>query len=861
MSFHCSSFQIVNRFSNAVSIMRNFFSKVYRRFLLCTLLGVTLIPSVLSQVTPSLRVLQEAPWVISPLSVAPLSMCPVQGYWDAQQEVYYIDLTSFLREMNLSVNIENRTVRATNNVTSYEVDYDAGTFTRRFESEIQASDTLETGGFFYAVEIGSGDGFLITPPSLQRIFPAGSLTYDSEKLSLHLSQELFAESASSFRPRAASPTLGLGPVLYGRDRQILGGTQLGYRFTRTQRRGNTVDYTGSFNGQASALWGQLRADGSITYTDDLQTRTSFRQFDYLLDLPASSMITQIGLGRSRTDQWPVRQSYEGVWMSNRPLSTRHQQREAVIRGIAEPNALITALVGGSVADRVQADGQGRYKLSIPAYYGSSRAELEIVPPGGGTPTRETRYLFITEDLVPARRLYWDVQGGRDQFEHTEYGHARFSYGVSTNLTALGSISHADSIQTGTLGVVSNVSESVVVSAEVGYPNPSTRATLQLYRDRFQFQAEGALASKEGFSYYKQRYLGRLGWSSSGALSLYLYGSHFESFSGNTITQLDASSTIRVSRRTNLVLAGGQRTSRLSPDAPESSRFQWRTTLTRYVTPGPVRGRVGFQGYGGQYEDLDFAGLTVSASYRSFSIGGRVGYDFPAETVTTSFSIRWNAPWISVSNHSSIELDNPYNRQSVYGSMTLSRDFLFTRHPQVWSTAQLRPFIDINRDGARDPGEMILEGLDINVVRARTEPLESGGVQADFLAPSTPYQVVIDPKSLQGPELNLPTGTNFSFISDPGAVKQVDIPVHKDTIVNGSIKNLPLSSATLAVIVFYQDNKEVYRSAVSQRGLFSALLPPGTYRVEVQDLRGVEDLSGFSQTLNVLATTTQTLEIQ
>ena len=194
-------------------------------------------------------------------------------------------------------------------------------------------------------------------------------------------------------------------------------------------------------------------------------------------------------------------------------------------------------------------------------------------------------------------------------------------------------------------------------------------------------------------------------------------------------------------------------------------------------------------------------------------------------------------------------------------MTLSRDFLFTRHPQVWSTAQLRPFIDINRDGARDPGEMILEGLDINVVRARTEPLESGGVQADFLAPSTPYQVVIDPKSLQGPELNLPTGTNFSFISDPGAVKQVDIPVHKDTIVNGSIKNLPLSSATLAVIVFYQDNKEVYRSAVSQRGLFSALLPPGTYRVEVQDLRGVEDLSGFSQTLNVLATTTQTLEIQ
>lgn len=82
-------------------------------------------------------------------------------------------------------------------------------------------------------------------------------------------------------------------------------------------------------------------------------------------------------------------------MSNRPLSTRHQQREAQLTGMADPNAVVSALVGGVVTDRVQADGQGCYRPTVPAHHATSRAELEIVPAGGGPLTRQTRYLLIT----------------------------------------------------------------------------------------------------------------------------------------------------------------------------------------------------------------------------------------------------------------------------------------------------------------------------------------------------------------------------------------------------------------------------------------------------------------------------------
>ena len=99
---------------------------------------------------------------------------------------------------------------------------------------------------------------------------------------------------------------------------------------------------------------------------------------------------------------------------------------------------MSALVGGVVADRVQAEWQGRYQLTVPANFGTSRAELEIVPAGGEPLTRQTRYVLITEDHLPAGTLYRDLQAGREQFDRSTYGYLRTNYGLSRNLTTFGS---------------------------------------------------------------------------------------------------------------------------------------------------------------------------------------------------------------------------------------------------------------------------------------------------------------------------------------------------------------------------------------------------------------------------------------
>ena len=436
------------------------------------------------------------------------------------------------------------------------------------------------------------------------------------------------------------------------------------------------------------------------------------------------------------------------------------------------------------------DGQGRYVLRVPAFYGSSRAEVEISPVGGGLPTIETRHLFIAEDLAPPGKFYWDLRGGRDQFDASPFGLAQTRVGISKSLTARGGIVYADSNYTGTLGVTKNFWGFISTGTEVSYPETAGRGTLRLFYGNWRAHGELELADKPGFTYYRHRLQGQIGVSFSG-FSLFLNASDVASFAGTKSTSLNGSGTFRLSRKTNLLLTAG-RTAMQSGTQP-ALRLQWKSVLTRYLSFGQLRSRIGLQGEGGRYQDADFVGLTANSNFRNISFGTRIGYYFPAETVSASFTLRMDAPWMSFNSHSALDPVNPHDIQSMYGSVELSRGVRFSRLPRTYSSALLQAFVDLNRNGRKDMNEPLLPELEMDVVKARVESQKDGSVKVDFLIPSTQYQVVIDPGSIKKPNLVLPTGTVFSFMSDPGETKQIDIPVYENTVLEGTIEDLPLSS--------------------------------------------------------------------
>ncbi len=781
-------------------------------------------------------------------------MQPVQAYWDHETGVYFMDLVALFSVLDFEVETTGSVVRATSDGQTHEVDFAASSATYRVDGDLVRLDTLAANGVLL-----HANGFLLSLPNILVTLPAGVLEFDEQTLTIFPARSLFARTAAPFRLRSESPTHAHGPLLFGRRRRLIGGTQLSYRMTRAQRSGQDVNYSGFAQLQASAVGGRISVDGTLLRSAPGELASHLRSASYLLDFPNSAILRRVEVGRTQMYQWPVRRTYDGLRLSNLPLSTRNMQHEAEIKGIAEPDAVVAASVNGIVVDRVQADGQGRYLLRVPVYYGTSQADVEITPAGGGMTTIETRYLFIGEDLVPPGTFYWDLRAGQDRYDQSPFGFAQTRLGLTESLSAKGGFIYADTLFTGILGLIKNFGGFLNMGAEVSYPELGGRGTLHLYYDNVRLQGELEMAENPGVTYYRRRIQGQLGANFS-KVSLFLNAGDFESFHGSGLTSLNASSTIRLSRRNNLQLTAGRTQTRAAHRTDFVPRLQWKTVLNRFVSVQRLRGRLGLQGDGGRYDDIDFAGITVYANYRSFTFGARFGYDFPAQTTTTAFTLRMDAPWMSLNSHSSLDPINPYQLQSVYGSLELSRGVRFSRHSRTFSSALLRAFVDLDRDGRWDLNEPPVTGMEFDVVKAHVRRYEDGSARVDFLVPSTQYQVVIDPRTMHEPGLILSTGNTFSFMSDPGETKRIDIPVYRNTIVEGRIEDLPLSSPTLAVVVFYLDTEEIARAAISQQGGFTALLAPGTYRLEVQDLLGTEDLGVYTRTLIIDAVEKQFLQL-
>ncbi len=647
---------------------------------------------------------------------------------------------------------------------------------------------------------------LLSLPNLRKVLPRGALAFDEAMLTVMPSAAAFGRQRAPFRlDRPAAVQHAHGPLLYGRTRKFIGGTQLSYRMTRSQRPAGEANYNGFLQLGASALGGHVSAAGTLSRTGDRPATAAVRSLGYVLDFPGTPALTRADIGRSSTYQWPVRQSYDGIRLGNLPLSTRHLQHPAEIKGVTEPHALAIASVDGVVVDQAQADGQGRYVLQVPVRYGTSHAEVEISPARGG-------------------------------------------------------LAYADSLYTATLGATRNLWGFLSAGAEASYPEAAGRATLRLFRGHWRINAKMELAEKPGLTHYRRRLQGQIGASLS-RISLHVNAGQYASFAGGSTLNANASGTLRLNRGTTLLLSAGRTAARSAPGSQSAPRLQWKSVLTRYLSLGRLRTRTGLQGEGGRYGNVDFAGLTANANLRNVSFGTRIGYDFAAGRLSASLTLRMDAPWMSFNSHSELDPHNPHHRQSVYGAMELGHGIRFTRQPRTYSSAVLRAFIDLNRNSRMEPNEPLLPELELEVLRARVSRQEDGSANAGYLLPSTRYEVVIDPGSIKAPNLVLATGTIFSFVSDPGETKRIDIPVYRNTAVEGAIEDLPLDPPTRAVVVFFQEADEVAQAAVSPQRTFTAVLAPGTYRMEVHDVLTRKELPAFTRTVEVLQAERQTLTVQ
>ena len=559
---------------------------------------------------------------------------------------------------------------------------------------------------------------------------------------------------------------------------------------------------------------------------------SVSTLSYLFDRP-SRMLTRFEVGRINQSYFGAPEPLEVLRLSNLPLTSRYLQRESSFSGQAEPHALIEAVVSGVVVDRVQADGQGRYRLAVPTFYGSTEALLRTTPLGAAAPREERRFLFTTSELAEPGRFYYDAYLGRTRYTHRRVGLAHFQYGLLPRLTTRVAGIYYDDIARARIGAAFSPVSFSVMSADVDLPSGRLRGDVKVWHSRLSVEATYERDPRASiFSTHKRLFQSQFT-ASWGRLSGFVALSLSEGFQGWTHRRISPALSYysKGGITANFVLAAqGTETG----SGTRTSGYTYRATLGKtFFLPGGSS-RLSLFARGGDQRGVGESGIEGFLSFANVSLGFSTGYNFLLEGFTGGLTLRLDSPFSGFSSQGVYNGSALSHEQTIYGSIELSRRPQFTRGALQSSSAVIRVFEDLSSDGHFQSGEPIRPEVQVQLYQAGLERRRDGTLRAGFLQPYGAYQVQIIERSIRDPLLTPATGYTFSFIADPGHTKQIDIPLQRVPIVTGYVRGLEMAPSRLRLLVFKGD-EQVETADLYRDGGFTLRLPPGRYELRLVDV--------------------------
>jgi hypothetical protein len=145
--------------------------------------------------------------------------------------------------------------------------------------------------------------------------------------------------------------------------------------------------------------------------------------------------------------------------------------------------------------------------------------------------------------------------------------------------------------------------------------------------------------------------------------------------------------------------------------------------------------------------------------------------------------------------------------------------------------EIYPFLDLNANNQRDPGEPKIKGLELKINGGRVQSnVRDTTIQVFDLIPYTSYLIELNPNSFDNIAWQLKKSM-FKVTIDPNKVKLLEIPVKVSGEASGMVYGCSRDSIgqDRIVIDFYQGSRLVGKTITESDGNFSFLgLLPGTY---------------------------------
>lgn len=472
----------------------------------------------------------------------------------------------------------------------------------------------------------------------------------------------------------------------------------------------------------------------------------------------------------------------GVQLSNTPTTFRRSYGSYTLSDKTEPGWIVELYVNNVLVDYVKADASGFFTFEVPIVYGNTMVKLKFFSPWGEERTEEQN-INIPFNFLPVNTLEYNISAGFvEDSEFSKFTRASLNYGLSRRITIGTGIEYLSSLTRDPFMPFFNasirLSNNLLLTGDYVYGVKAGGALTYRLLSGLQFDLKYIYYEEDqeaiNFNYREER---------KAVVSLPLKIKNFSSYNRFTFSQLVlptstytsgewlfSSSILGVNTNlTTYAIFAGQSDPYVYSNLSLAFRLPWRMVLMPQVQYAYTRSMFLTSKVKIEKPLFDRAFLNVSfeRDFRTEMSMVELGFRYNFSFAQTGFSAR----------HSNRETTLV---QYARGSLITDAESKYFKAENRTNVGRggviIKPFLDFNANGKRDPGEKGAPGLNLRANGGRVDKSENDTVIAVLgLEPYTSCFIELDANSFYSIAWRLPFKT-LSVMVDPNIMKSVDIPI-------------------------------------------------------------------------------------
>ena len=602
----------------------------------------------------------------------------------------------------------------------------------------------------------------------------------------------------------------------------------------------------STNARLNLSLGAMIAGGEATASLNYDSRQKFteRQQYYLWRYVNNDnkVLRQVKAGKIPTySHSTIYNPVVGVQLTNTPTKFRRSFGTYTLSDQTEPGWIVELYVNNVLVDYVKADASGFFTFQVPLVYGNTMVKLKFYGPWGEEQTREQN-INIPFNFLPAGTMEYTVSGGVvEDGSAGKFGRADLNYGLSERITLGAGFEYLSSVSSGPLMPYINssvrISNNLLLTGEYIHGVKAGGKLSMRLPSNLQVDLKYDYYDKDqqaiSYNYREERKL---------SVSIPLRIKNFSSFNRIGVKQL----VLPFSKYTTgewlfsgsfMGVSANLTTYGIFID--KTDPYVYNNLSLAFRLPGRLTIMPQAQ-YGFTRNELLTAKIKIEKHLLKHAfLNLSFERNFRNEMNLAELGLRYNFSFAQTGASARYSQGTGSFVQYARGSLINDGTNKYRRANNRSNVGKggiiIRPFLDYNSNGVRDPGENAAPGLNLHSYGGRVDKSEKDTLIAiTGLEPYTSCYIELDPNSFYNIAWRLPY-ESLNVKVDPNIMKTINIPVSVVGEAAGYIRmegDDGVKGLGRIIVRYLDENKVVVASALSEHdGYYSYFgLKPGKYFV-------------------------------